>query len=231
MLRKLIYDLPTRIFHWGFAALFITAFLIAKTIDDDNPLFSYHMLAGLLLGALVVFRLIWGVVGSRYARFSSFALHPADLIAYFKGILMGDQRRWAGHHPASSWATLVMLGCATGLAITGYLMSTGNKETFEDIHELLANGFLVTVLLHIAGVVIHSLRHRDAIAVSMLDGKKSEVAGAAEISSSYPLVALVLILGLSFFGFYLSRNYDSTTRQLNLFGTPLSLGEEQDSDS
>ena len=77
MRKQLIYDLPTRIFHWGFAGLFVFVIFIAKTVDDENPVFSYHMLAGLMLGGLVTLRIIWGFFGTKYARFSSFALHPA----------------------------------------------------------------------------------------------------------------------------------------------------------
>ncbi len=175
MRNQLVYDLPTRIFHWLFAGLFVTAFLIAKTVDDESPTFSYHMLAGLLLGFTVLLRILWGVVGTKYSKFSSFALHPKSLVAYFSGILSGDKRRWAGHNPASSWATIAMLCFALGLGLTGYLMASGQKETFEDFHELLANGFLVTVLMHIAGVVLHALRRRDGRGA---DGRSARAAAA-----------------------------------------------------
>lgn len=231
MRKQLIYDLPTRIFHWAFAILFVTAFMIAKTIDDDNPVFSYHMLAGLMLGGLVTLRLIWGLVGTKYARFSSFALHPADLIAYGKGIFTGDKTKWAGHNPASSWGTLAMLAFAAGLAITGYLMSTGSKETFEDVHELLANGFLITVLFHIAGVLLHALRHQDGIALTMVHGKKEEVENEAPISGSKPVVALLFVVLIATYGAYLAKNYDAGKRQLNFFGTTLQLGENEEGES
>ena len=112
MRKQLIYDLPTRIFHWAFAGLFVFAFFIAKTVDDENPVFSYHMLAGLMLGGLVTLRIIWGFLGTNYARFSSFALHPKDLIQYLTGILSGNKKRWAGHNPTSSWAALIMMASA-----------------------------------------------------------------------------------------------------------------------
>lgn len=230
MLKQQIYDLPTRIFHWTFAALFVTAFMIAKTVDDDNPVFSYHMLAGLMLGSLVTLRLIWGVVGSRYARFSSFALRPTDLIGYFRGIFTGDKTKWAGHNPASSWGTLAMLGFALGLGITGYLMATGSKETFEDAHELLADGFLVTVLFHIAGVFLHAIRHRDGIAFAMAHGKKELTEVSVAIPSNQPVAALMLVVLMAALGTYLVKNYDSTQRQLNLFGTTLQLGENEGND-
>ncbi|MBK8205032.1 MAG: cytochrome b/b6 domain-containing protein [Bdellovibrionales bacterium] len=117
-----------------FAGLFVTAFLIAKTVDDESLVFSYHMLAGLILGFTVLLRILWGVVGTKHSKFSSFALHPKSLVAYFSGILSGDKRRWFGHNPASSWATIAMFCFALGLGLTGYLMASGQKETFEHIH-------------------------------------------------------------------------------------------------
>lgn len=69
-----VYDLPTRIFHWLFAATFVGAFFIAKVIDDDSPSYVFHMLLGLVLVLTVALRVVWGVVGSRYARFSSLSL-------------------------------------------------------------------------------------------------------------------------------------------------------------
>lgn len=230
MRKQLIYDLPTRIFHWGFAALFVFAFFIAKTVDDENPVFSYHMLAGLMLGGLVTLRIIWGFFGTKYARFSSFALHPKDLIQYLMGILSGNKKRWPGHNPASSWAALIMMGSALMLALSGILMTTGYKESFEDIHELFANAFLVTVLLHITGVVLHALRHQDGIALAMVHGKKEEAEGHIEIAGHKPVAALLLIVLMGTFGGYLAKNNNTSTNQLNFFGRSLSLGEDEKED-
>ena len=226
----MIYDLPTRLFHWLFAALFIVALLITKMVDDDSPTFTYHMLAGLLLTFTAVLRLVWGFVGTQYSRFASFTLHPKELAAYFTGILPGDKRKWAGHNPASSWASLAMLALALGLGVTGYLMANGQKETFEDIHELLANGFLVVVIMHIAGVVLHALRHRDRITMTMIDGAKSDIAKTEAITNSRPAVALLFVGLVTAFAVQLIRNFDDQKQTLKLFGTTLQLGENEESD-
>lgn len=228
MRNQIVYDLPTRVFHWLFAGLFVTAFLIAKTVDDESPIFSYHMLAGLILGFTVLLRILWGVVGTKYSKFASFALRPKDLVAYFSGILSGDKQKWVGHNPASSWVTIAMLCFALGLGLTGYLMASGQKETFEDIHELLANGFLVTVLMHIAGVVLHALRHRDGIAMTMIDGKKKDVPVAEVISNSRSGTALLFVGLVLIFATYLASNFDSLNRTLRFFGTNLQLGENEE---
>lgn len=228
MRNQLIYDIPTRLFHWLFAGLFIAAFSIAKTIDDDSPVFSYHMLAGLLLAFTVFLRILWGFLGSKHSRFASFALHPKDLVTYFTGMLSGDKRKWAGHNPASSWATLAMLALSLGLGVTGFLMASGEKEAYEDIHELLANGFLVVVLMHIAGVILHTLRHRDGIAMTMIDGLKSGVPQTETISNSRPAVALLFVGLVTVFAVFLARNFDDQKQALNIFGITLQLGENEE---
>jgi cytochrome b len=225
MKKLLVYDLPTRIFHWLFAGLFVTAILVAKTIDDDSPIYSYHMLAGLLLSFTVLLRLVWGFIGTKYARFSSFALHPTNLIRYVKGIVRGDKRRWAGHNPASSWATVVMMIFALGLGVTGYLMAHGQKQSFEDIHELLANGFLTVAILHVAGVLRHARQHRDGITLAMMDGQKTDLDSMAGVPSSRPLTALLFVALVASFSTYLLKNYDSQNQSLQFLGSTWQLGE------
>jgi cytochrome b len=228
MRQNLVYDLPTRIFHWLFAGLFLTGFVIAKTMDDDSPWFNYHSLAGLTLGFVVLLRLIWGIFGSKHARFSGFALKPTDLVSYFKGILTGEKKRWAGHNPASSWAGIVMMLMALGLAVTGYLMTSGpNKETYEDVHELLANGFIIVVVLHIAGIVLHTIRHKEMIGLSMIDGKKADVTSDQTIPSAQSGFGILLIGLVVVFGLNLYKNYDSSTKSLKFFGTTLQLSENE----
>ncbi|MEX2605298.1 MAG: cytochrome b/b6 domain-containing protein, partial [Gracilimonas sp.] len=67
-----VYDWPTRIFHWLFAFLFLGAYLIVEIVDDENPLFTLHMMAGLTIGFMLILRIFWGFAGTTYARFSSF---------------------------------------------------------------------------------------------------------------------------------------------------------------
>lgn len=228
MNRQLVYDLPTRIFHWLFASLFLTGFAIAKLVEDDSPWFNYHSMAGLVLGFLVLMRIGWGLTGSRHAQFRNFALNPADLVSYFKGILSGSKTRWAGHNPATSWAAVLMMSMALGLAVSGYLMTSGSdKETFEDVHELLANGFIVTVILHVAGIVLHTLRHKEMIGRSMVDGKKNDVPADQVIPSARSAAGVVLLGLVVVFVLQLVRNYDSQNGTLRFFGTTLQLGENE----
>jgi cytochrome b len=229
MKKTKVYDLPTRLFHWTFAGLFLVAFGIAKLFDDESPVFSYHMLFGIIISAAVLWRIAWGFIGSRYARFSSFKLNPKDLLIYFRDFFNPKSKRYLGHNPASSWAAISMFTLALGLGLTGYMMAQGvAKDFYEDIHELLANIFIIVVIFHVAGVILHTIRHKDAIGLSMVHGNKDETAGAAGIGKSHYFAALFFVAFVSSFAFHLHKNYDPGSQNLNLFGTTLQLGEGEE---
>jgi cytochrome b len=229
MRSTLVYDAPQRLFHAIFAFLFVGAFVIAKTVDDDSLLYVLHKMAGLLLAFAVCLRLVWGVVGSRYSKFSSFEFNPCALLSYFKGVATGDERRWVGHNPASSWLSLLLFGTALGLAGTGILMSTGQKGAFdlEEIHELLANAFVALALAHVAGLLLHTFRHRDSIALSMLDGAKDASPPSEGIASSRPMVGIVFLACVVAFAAFLRFRYDVVRGTLALPWVTLQLGEEE----
>ncbi len=227
---RFVYDAPTRLFHWLFTGLFVTGFTVAQIVDDESSVFPIHMLIGLTLGFVVCLRLIWGLVGTQYARFSGFALRPKDLIAYFQGILVGDRKRWPGHNPASSWAAIAMWSLTIGLVTTGILMTNSaatlgtSTELLEEVHEVLANAFIIVILGHLAGLILHTIRFRDAIGLSMLDGKK-----AVEVQTQKPVPAhrgvAIVVFGLVLsFATKLALSYDSKSRSLSAFGQVLQLG-------
>lgn len=226
MKRILIYDLPLRLFHWIFAGFFLMAFVIAKSIDSDDSFFSYHMLLGLSLGFALVLRIIWGFIGTEHSRFSSFVLKPQQLFQYTRGVLKGSEKKWAGHNPASSWITILMFLTVIGLVSTGVLMTTGQKEEFEDIHEIFGNALMIFALAHVLGVIVHMIQNKDFIVGSMLDGRKSGVDEKLEIQMSRRPQAILFLILMAFFAFNLYRNYDSGSGQLNIFGLHLQLKSE-----
>lgn len=222
-----VYDLPTRLFHWLFAGLFIATFAIAKLIDDESIWFTQHMLLGLILFLTALLRVVWGIIGSHYARFSSFPLNPLRLTEYIREVLSTKGRSYFAHNPASAWVAVLMIGLALGLGVTGYLMADGQKEVFEDIHELMANAFAFIVVAHVAGIVLHSLRHRDGIALSMIHGRKNNEEGASPIASSHRLVAMGMAGIISLFAFHIYKNYDAAQATTRVFGVKLQLGENE----
>lgn len=177
---------------------------------------------------MIVLRIIWGFTGTAYARFSSFMLKPSELINYFKSIFGGKNPRELGHNPASSFAAIGMFLFNFVLLGTGLLMLNGiAKHTFKEVHEVFATLFLVTVIIHIAGVIFHQIRNRDGIPFSMITGRKEPVEGQAPIESNAP-IALVVYLVLTFgFSGYLLGNYNSQEGKLQVFGKSLQLKHEE----
>ena len=221
-----VYDWPTRVFHWVFAASFVTAFAIANLVDDASAAFAFHMFAGLTLGAAIVLRLVWSVAGTRHARLTDLSLSPRRLFAYIRGVLSGRGETTAGHNPASSWAAVAMVLLGAGLVTTGLMMAAGTGgEAPEEVHELLANAFLVVVLLHIAGVVLHGLQRRDGLAASMVTGRKALDDGTHGDVRAHGLVGLAFVAVLGGWLATLVLNHDAQAGTLTLFGQTLALGE------
>jgi len=226
MKRILVWDLPTRLFHWLLAGAFTGAFVLAN-VDDDGPLFPIHMLLGLVMAFMVVLRVVWGFVGTRHARFGAFVFGPGAVVAYVKGVISGDGERHVGHNPGAAVAIFAMLALSLGLAVTGVLMG-GGSEAAEEVHEVLAYLLLATVLLHVAGVIVHTLRHRENLALSMVDGHKEGPEGQA-IRSSRPLVALAFLVLTGLWSWRLAAGYDPAGQRLTVpvIGTTLQLGEAE----
>jgi cytochrome b len=231
MSAKRVYDLPTRVFHWLFAATFLAAFTIANTVDDDGAVFAYHMLAGMLMVFTVLWRIVWGFIGSVHARFSDFSLQPSALLNYLRDALVGTAVLRSGHNPASSWAAVIMMLLALGLGCTGYLMiSSPAGESLEDVHEVLANSLMIVACLHVAGIILHTRKHKDPIGSSMLTGYKQRVPDSEDSVSAHSAVGL-LVLALSLGGgLYLARSYDASRQALSIAGSTLRL-QDFESDS
>lgn len=222
------YDLPVRIFHWVFALLFVTSFLIAKLIDDESSLYAYHMLSGILMVSIVLLRILWGIWGSKTARFGSFKLKPSELIAYFVSVHKNNVTRYLGHNPASSYAAILMMLFAFGLGTTGLLMSLKiNKHFFKEVHELIANGFLIVVLLHISGVILHQVRNKDGMILSMVNGKKAKTNSESDIESNHVFVGVFLVGFIVAMGSFLLTHFERDTGKLSAFGLHLQLGENE----
>jgi cytochrome b len=228
MTRLLVWDLPVRLFHLLLGLTFIGAFTIANVVDDDSVLFSAHMLLGLLMAFMVVLRLIWGFVGTKHARFGDFLHGPKAVVTYLRDVFRGKARRHAGHNPGSSVAIFLMLLLVVGLATTGILMASGD-ESLEDVHGVLSWAFLIVVVGHIGGVVLHTVRQKENLTASMIDGRK-EVEPTQAIATSHPVLGLVFLALVGLVSWRLAAGFDPATRPLTLplIGQTLQLGEVEE---
>ena len=183
-----VWDPLVRIFHWSL----VLSFTIAYISEDDW--LSLHLVTGYAVSILIVFRLIWGIVGPRYARFSQFIKLPSEVLSYIKKILAFKPPHYLGHNPAAaamivSLLTSIILLCFSGMIITaeqnqGPLANTFfaalNSEWMEDIHEFFANLTLLLVVLHVAGVLFSSLMERQNLARAMITGRKKNLNNAVD---------------------------------------------------
>ncbi len=189
--RILVWDVPTRVFHWLLVVSFAGAFVTA----ESERFRDIHVLLGYTLLGLIGFRILWGLVGTRYARFRSFAFRPSQAVAYLLSLLRGSAPHYVGHNPAGSWVIygLLLLGLLSG--VSGYAVYEEiGGEWLEELHEAVSNGMLVLVGVHIAGVVVSSLLHRENLVRAMVNGYKTGDADQG-ITRAHWLIGILLLAG------------------------------------
>ena len=173
-----VWDPLVRIFHWSLVASFAIAWFTPRSAEN------IHHWAGYAAGALVLMRLLWGVLGTHHARFSQFVRHPKSVVRYLRAIVTGREARYIGHNPAGGMMVLALMSLMAVTALTGWMMTTDayfGEDWVEIVHSLSAHGLLVLVFIHIGGVVLASLRHRENLVVAMITGQKRK-AGAGDIA-------------------------------------------------
>lgn len=195
--KALVWDLPTRVFHWLLALSFAGAFLTA----ESERLRDVHVLLGYSMLGLVAFRIVWGFAGTRYARFSSFAFGAPSVLAYLKSLLTGRPQHHIGHNPAGSWAIYALLALTLMAGATGYAAySDIGGHWMEELHEAAANIMLAAVIVHVCGVLVSSLIHRENLVRAMLNGYKTADPRHG-IKYRHRIVAAILLLALTGFWF------------------------------
>jgi cytochrome b len=198
---KPVWDILVRVFHWSLVLFFSIAYLSG---EEESVI---HVYSGYIILGLISLRIIWGVIGSKYARFSNFIYSREDVVTYLKSLLTRNPKHYMGHNPAGGWMVVALiiavltttitglklyaveegLGPLAGNAIEMQLISSayadddghhGDKhedpmeEFWEELHEFAANLTLLLVLVHIAGVLVSSLLHRENLVRAMITGIK-----------------------------------------------------------
>jgi len=164
-----VWDPFVRVFHWTLLTLFVIAFV---TGDERE---SVHIAAGSGIAILLALRLVWGVIGSRHARFSGFVRSPREVMAYLRDVVNLKARRYLGHNPAGGAMIVALLAELIGTVVTGFMMTTNaywGAKWVEELHEALAYGTLALAGLHVLGVVASSLLHRENLVKAMWTGRK-----------------------------------------------------------
>ena len=194
----LVWDMPVRIFHWLLAASFAGAWLTSESESQQ----MIHYAFGYTAVALVLFRVIWGMVGTRYARFEQFIKGPAETIHHIKSLLTGNQQEGLGHNPAGALAMISLMILILLIGLTGYWSVKDFLGDFmSEAHETIANLTLVVVVIHIAAAIIMSLMQKENLIRSMVTGKKR---GTSEQAIRYPMHFVGIgLMAIYVFCFYL----------------------------
>jgi cytochrome b len=170
----LVWDVPVRIFHWLMVLCFAGAYLTA----ESESLRLIHITLGYTMAGLVGFRLVWGLVGSRYARFSNFIRGPAAIIRYLRSLFSRHPEQHVGHNPAGALAIIALLGATLLLFATGWANYNDIGSSWaEELHEGVANTMLALIVVHVAAVLASSWLHRENLIGAMFTGYKTGARG------------------------------------------------------
>ena len=201
-----VWDPLVRLFHWSLVAAFAIAWLTGD--EESRP----HEYAGYVVIGLILFRVLWGFVGTEHARFRDFVYRPSAVLAYARDLLAGQARRYLGHNPLGGVMIIALLlsllatgvsggavlgakenrGPLAGIAAetTGLAPSVistavadddgdedkdkheGPESAWGEVHEFFANLTLLLVVLHVAGVIVGGLAHRENLVRAMFTGRK-----------------------------------------------------------
>jgi cytochrome b len=176
-----VWDPFVRLFHWTL----VIAFTVAYVLTDEDVL-KIHVWSGYVMGALVVARVIWGFVGPEHARFTDFVYAPGASLRYVRDLILFKAKRHLGHSPGGGAMVVTLLVFLAATVITGLVVYGGDQqagplagmftkefgESFEGVHELIANITLALVLAHISAVILASFVFRENLPRAMFTGYK-----------------------------------------------------------
>lgn len=223
--KVLIWDVPIRVFHWLFAASCVAALALALIGDESSNLFGLHMVFGIAAAFLLIVRLTISILKGRHNRLRTMVFSPRETLAYLVGTVTGSAPRYSVHNPATSLVALVMF------AFVGLLLWTGLEPDLEsagELHSILAYALIVLVAGHVLGLAVHTLRHRENIALAMVTGRKEAAATSALPGGRGGWGFVLLVFSVVWVGMLLS-SYDANkqTVSLPLIGNVIQLAESE----
>lgn len=208
-----VWDLPTRIFHWTLVILVAFSWW-----SGENERFEWHFWSGYAILTLLIFRIIWGFVGSSTARFTGFVRGPMAGIAHMRELLGRHELRDVGHNAIGGWMVVALILALLGQAVTGLfaddtiltmgplgeLVSSGTRDWLTDIHEVLINIILVMIGLHVLAVLAYLALRKINLVKPMITGRKALPADLAaqppKIANSLLALAVLIVSALIVWG-------------------------------
>lgn len=198
-----VWDPMVRLFHWSLVIAFILCYISGEEESD------LHLFSGYAILGLISFRVIWGLIGTKYARFNNFIYRKEAVIAYLKSLVSRKPKHYTGHNPAGGWMVIALILSLFITTLSGlklYAVEEGLgpfannlpqvqlissayadsdehnnegeddfwEEFWEEIHEFFANFSVFLIFLHVSGVFVSSLLHKENLVKAMITGKKRE---------------------------------------------------------
>jgi len=184
-----VWDPLVRVFHWSL----VFFFLLAYATEDDWM--NLHVWAGYAVSMLIGFRLLWGLIGTRNARFLTFVRSPTVVMRHLRDMLSLNPRHYLGHNPVAAVMVVALLASISLVAFSGMVLiaSEGqgplagtlfaglNGEMMEEVHEFFANFTLLLVFAHVAGVVVSSFLEGENLIRAMITGRKKARTSWADV--------------------------------------------------
>ncbi len=196
--RVMIWDAPVRVMHWLLAFTVIGAFITAESERWQ----LVHVTLGYTAGGVAVLRGLWGLVGTRYARFASFVRGPSAIWAYVRSMTTGRPEHHTGHNPAGALAMVGMLALTAFAALSGWMTYTDiGGNILEEVHEVLGNALIWLAGFHVLAAIVASLMHRENLVRAMFTGRKRAAPREAIRGTHRMLAAIILIATLGFWAY------------------------------
>ncbi len=192
-----VWDWPVRVFHWTLVASVIGAYVTGESKDFER----LHHTLGWVAAGLIGFRVVWGLVGTRYARFSEFVRGPAQVWSYIKSLRSSEPQHFVGHNPVGAVAVILLMALVALSVYTGWLALADNAaEWTEEAHEIVSNTLMMLVVVHVLGVLWSSRTHGENLLKAMLIGRK-QADRQAGIHRNWGLLGLALFLCVLWFAY------------------------------
>ena len=218
-----VWDAPVRVFHWLLVLSFAGAYLSA----ESERWRLLHVTLGYTLGGLVAFRLVWGLAGTRYARFANFVRGPQAVLAYLHSLRTKLPQHHLGHNPAGAVAIVLLLLASVALVASGWaIYNDVGGEWLGEVHEGAANFMLFVAGVHVAGVLVASGLHRENLVRSMVVGTK-EGPPTQGINRGWAWLAGVMLAAV--LGFWYLQ-WQTAPTDAAAFASPAKYGSEEHDD-
>ena len=191
----MVWDVPVRVFHgllvFGVAGAWLSA--------ESERWRWWHETLGYTTLGLMAFRLVWGWVGTRHARFADFVRSPAVVLAYVRKMVRLRAPRHVGHNPLGAWAVLALIALTTLTGVSGWWIADGDAPGWlEEAHELAANALMATVGVHVAGVLFSGWLHHENLVRAMLNGRKRATPDQG-IGQAWAGLGVVMVVAVMWF--------------------------------